>query len=90
MKKPGEIIHLSAKDDRDYLLDYQVIQTETLGKTDILGVQFDNVTQDESVAKIYRLMEEKEKFHHILFLDPIKIMSVRKGKNSIELLKKPL
>ncbi|EQA63367.1 WecB/TagA/CpsF family glycosyltransferase [Leptospira alexanderi] len=80
MKKPDEIVHLSAKDDRDYLLDYQVIQTETLGKTDILGVPFDNVTQDESVAKIYRLLQEKEKFHHILFLDPVKIMSVRKGK----------
>lgn len=49
MKKPDEIVHLSTKDDRDYLLDYQVIQTETLGKTDILGVPFDNVTQDEFV-----------------------------------------
>ncbi|EMF41605.1 hypothetical protein LEP1GSC067_3320 [Leptospira interrogans serovar Lora str. TE 1992] len=67
MKKPGEIIHLSAKDDRDYLLDYQVIQTETLGKTDILGVQFDNVTQDESVAKIYRLMEERKSFITFFF-----------------------
>lgn len=90
MKKPGEIIHLSAKDDRDYLLDYQVIQTETLGKTDILGVQFDNVTQDESVAKIYRLMEEKEKFHHILFWIRLKSCRFEKEKNSIELPKRHL
>lgn len=67
MKKPDEIVHLSAKDDRDYLLDYQVIQTETLGKTDILGVPFDNVTQDESVAKIYRLLEEKKSFITFFF-----------------------
>ncbi|EPG67795.1 glycosyltransferase WecB/TagA/CpsF family protein [Leptospira wolffii serovar Khorat str. Khorat-H2] len=80
MKQPGEIRHLSAKDDRDYLLDYQTLNVENLERTPILGVPFDNASLDEAVAKIYHLMEEKDKFHHVLLLDPIKTMALRKGK----------
>ncbi|EPG75824.1 glycosyltransferase WecB/TagA/CpsF family protein [Leptospira fainei serovar Hurstbridge str. BUT 6] len=80
MKQPGEIRHLSAKDDRDYLLDYQSMDVDNLEKTEILGVPFENASLDESVAKIYHLMEEKDHYHHVLLLDPVKTMAIRKGK----------
>ncbi|TGK06222.1 glycosyltransferase [Leptospira fluminis] len=80
MKQPGEIRHLSAKDDRDYLLDYQSLDIDNLEKTDILGVPFENASLDEAVAKIYHLMEEKDHYHHVLLLDPVKTMALRKGK----------
>ncbi|MCE9499856.1 MAG: WecB/TagA/CpsF family glycosyltransferase [Leptospira sp.] len=80
MTDPKDITHHSAKEERDFLLEYKVIDVSALPKVEILGVNFDNVTLDESVAKILSLVEKKESYHHVLILDPIKLMYMRKAK----------
>lgn len=80
MKEPGEITHNSSKEERDYILEYQRVDLNDLSKTDILGVEFDNVSRDQAAAIIINFIKKKEKFHHILFIDPVKLMSFKSGK----------
>lgn len=70
----------SARDDRDYLLEYKAIDLDSLEHFDLLGVRIDNVTRDEAIASILHHAELREKPTHILFLDPLKFMRVRPGK----------
>ncbi|GBF51740.1 glycosyltransferase [Leptospira ryugenii] len=80
MKQPSEIVHNSSKEERDILLEYQNIDVQKLTTLSILGVPVDNVTIDESIAKLFRILEKKEAMHYVLFLDPIKLMRMRPGK----------
>jgi N-acetylglucosaminyldiphosphoundecaprenol N-acetyl-beta-D-mannosaminyltransferase len=72
--------HHSSKEERDYLLEYQSIQIDAIEKVNILGVQFDNATTDEAVAKIAHWIDQKSKYHHVLFMDPPRLMKLRSGK----------
>ncbi len=76
----------SARDDRDYLLEYISIDLENLERVDLLGVPVDNVSRDEAVAYILDLVEKKRGPHHVLFLDPLKLMRLRKGRKLHHLL----
>lgn len=80
MSKPDSITHNSSKEERDYLLEYQSIDVNSIEKVDILGVSVDNADVNEAVAKIAHWIDKKESFHHILFLDPPKLMKLRSGK----------
>ncbi len=88
MKNPNEIVHNSSKDERDILLEYQNIDTSNLTKLPILEVPMDNVTTDEVVAKISRIIEKKQGMHHVLFLDPIKLMRMRPNKSMHRIVEK--
>ncbi len=79
MKEISDITHSSSKDERDFLLEYKSIDLNSLTKISIGGVEFDNVTIDESVAKVISFVEKKESYRHVLFLDPIKFMYMKKG-----------
>ncbi|MCU0824907.1 MAG: WecB/TagA/CpsF family glycosyltransferase [Leptospira sp.] len=80
MKNLSEIVHNSSKEERDILLEYQNIDVSKLETIQVLGVPIDNVTSDEAIAKLFRVLEKKEGIHHVLFLDPIKLMRMRPGK----------
>lgn len=80
MNSAEEITHHSSKEERDYLLEYQSIDLDSIEKVDILGVQVDNVTIDEAVAQIAHWVDKKESFHHVLFIDPPRLMKLRSGK----------
>ncbi|BDA77576.1 glycosyl transferase [Leptospira kobayashii] len=80
MKQLNEIVHNSSKEERDILLEYQNIDVTKLETLKVLGVPIDNVTADEAVAKLFRVLEKKEAMHHVLFLDPIKLMRMRPKK----------
>ena len=67
----------TAKEDRDYLLDYKSIDLHSLVRVPLLDVPVDNVDRDEAVALIMELLERKSGVQHVLFLDPIKLMRVR-------------
>ena len=67
----------TAKEDRDYLLDYKSIDLHNLQRVPLLDVPVDNVDRDEAVALIMELLERKTGVQHVLFLDPIKLMRVR-------------
>jgi len=81
MKDPKEITHNSSKEERDYVLEYQNVDISKREKVSILGVEIDNLTRDEAIANILDFHKKKETFHHILFLDPIRLMTMRPGKN---------
>lgn len=70
----------SAKEDRDYLLDYKSIDLSSIRREDILDVPVDNINRDEAVALILEMIENRSGPHHVLFLDPIKLMRLRRSK----------
>ncbi|WCL48535.1 WecB/TagA/CpsF family glycosyltransferase [Leptospira sp. GIMC2001] len=80
MNSPESITHHSSKEERDYLLEYQSIDISNIQKIDILGIQFDNATMDEAIAKIAYWIDKKDRFHHVLFMDPPRLMKLRSGK----------
>jgi N-acetylglucosaminyldiphosphoundecaprenol N-acetyl-beta-D-mannosaminyltransferase len=88
MKNPDEITHNSSKEERDYVLEYQNIDISNRERFSIFGVDIDNLTRDEAVAVILDFLKKKETYHHILFLDPIKLMSMREGKELNRIAKK--
>lgn len=88
MVEPNNIIHSSQKEEKDYLFDYKDIDLTSLEKVNLLGVDFDNVSRDEAIAHIMRFIEVKESYKHILFLDPVKFMEMREGKELHRIAKK--
>ena len=70
----------SAREDRDYLLEYKSIDLASLERVDLLDVPVDNVNRDEAVARIMDMVERKEGPHFVFFADPVKLMQVRPGK----------
>ncbi len=69
----------SAWDDKDYLLEYKSIDLRSVVTEEILDVPVHNASRDEAVALILDLIEKKTGPHHILLLDPVKLMRVRPG-----------
>lgn len=69
----------SAK-DTDYILEYKSVDLANLRREDVLGVPVDNVTRNEAVAAVLEMIERKDGPHHLLFLDPIKLMRMRNSK----------
>jgi len=80
MKEQFQIVHQSAKEERDYFLEYQNIDITDRPKLLLAGIELDNISRDKSVAIILDWIKKKEKFNHVLFLDPIKLMHMREGK----------
>lgn len=70
---------VTAKEDRDYLLEYKSINLRRLRRARLLDILVDNVSRDEAVAVILDLIEKKSGPHHILFIDPLKLMKMRPG-----------
>jgi N-acetylglucosaminyldiphosphoundecaprenol N-acetyl-beta-D-mannosaminyltransferase len=70
----------SAKEDRDYILEYKSMDLSNLRREELLDVPVDNVSRDEAVAAILDMIEKKNGPHHILFLDPLKLMRLRRSK----------
>src|SRR5262245_45533419 len=67
---------ISAKEDRDYLLEYKSINLSALDRHDVLGVPVDNLSRDEAVAVVLDLIEKKKGPHHVMFVDPLKLMRI--------------
>jgi N-acetylglucosaminyldiphosphoundecaprenol N-acetyl-beta-D-mannosaminyltransferase len=80
MKDQFQIVHQSAKEERDYILEYQNINISARPKLTLSGVELDNISRDKAVAIIIDWVKKKEKFQHVLFLDPLKLMNMRTGK----------
>jgi len=76
MTKPYD----TAREERDYLLEYKSINLDSLGRENILDIPVDNVTRDEAVAVVMDLIEKKNGPQHIFFIDPEKLMRIRSRK----------
>jgi len=88
MKNPNEIVHTSSKDERDILLEYQNIDSTRIETVLVLGVPITNATTDEVVARLAKIIDSKADFHHVLFLDPIKLMRMRPKKRLYRIVEK--
>ncbi len=71
---------LTAKEDRDYLLEYKSININALKRHLVLDVPIDNVNRDEAVAIVLDKIEKKKGPFHVFFVDPLKLMQIRPGK----------
>ncbi|MCB1179203.1 MAG: WecB/TagA/CpsF family glycosyltransferase [Leptospiraceae bacterium] len=81
MKDPSYFTHNSSKEERDILFEYQNIDISERPKLNLLGVDFDNIQRNKAIAIILDMIEKKEKFHHILMLDPLKLVNMRENKS---------
>ncbi len=66
-------------EEKDILLEYKSIDITKIDKKNILGVPIDDLTREESMAKILDFLENRKKVRFVLFLDPIKLMRIRPG-----------
>jgi N-acetylglucosaminyldiphosphoundecaprenol N-acetyl-beta-D-mannosaminyltransferase len=69
----------SAREDRDYLLEYKSVDLRSLRRESVLDVPVDNVTRDEAVALLLDLIEKKKGPHAVMFMDPVKLSAIRPG-----------
>jgi N-acetylglucosaminyldiphosphoundecaprenol N-acetyl-beta-D-mannosaminyltransferase len=65
-------------EDRDFLLEYKSIDLTSLKSNRIFGVPVSDVTRDEAVACVLDMIEKKDGPHYVFFVDPIKLMRIRK------------
>ncbi|MBW7857370.1 MAG: WecB/TagA/CpsF family glycosyltransferase [Leptonema sp. (in: Bacteria)] len=70
----------SAWEDRDYLLEYKSIDLNSLTRVELLDVPIDVVTRDEAVAKVFDMLEVQNGPYFVQFLDPLKLVRMRRGK----------
>lgn len=75
-------LYSSAREDRDYLLDYISVDLRSLRRESILDVPVDNVSRDEAVALLLDLVDKKKGPHMVLFADPIKLSAIRPGRKN--------
>ncbi len=70
-------VHQISKEDRDLILEYNLVEKREVPKVDFLGVKIDNISsRNELVVKILDLVDQKG-VHYIHGVDPLKIMLIR-------------
>ncbi len=74
----------SYKEDRDLILEYNQISLEDTGIVNILNVGIDNLTRQQAVFKVLKMIEEKG-VHHVITLNPYKISKI-KSNNDLRLI----
>lgn len=72
------LVHQVSKEDRDLILEYNIIEDREIPRVDFLGVKIDNFhSRNELVFKILNLIDKKG-IHYIHGLDPYKVMRIRR------------
>jgi N-acetylglucosaminyldiphosphoundecaprenol N-acetyl-beta-D-mannosaminyltransferase len=66
----------SWKEDRDLVLEYNLITLDDINKVNILGVGVDNVSRAQAVVKVMKMIESGGVFH-VINLNPYKIVRIR-------------
>lgn len=74
----------SYKEDRDIILEYNQISLEDAGFVNILDIGIDNLTRQQAVYKVLKMIEEKG-VHHVITLNPYKIGKI-KSNNDLRLI----
>ncbi len=75
-------------DDDSFNYPNTNINLQECPKISIHGVDVHNVSRDEAVGLVLELTQKKDKFHHVLFLDPIKLLCLKKGQKLNRISKK--
>ncbi len=66
----------SWKEDRDIVLEYNLVKLEDATVANILGVGVDNVTRSQAIVKVVNLIESGG-VHHIMLMNPYKLYRIR-------------
>ncbi|MCB1158825.1 MAG: WecB/TagA/CpsF family glycosyltransferase [Leptospiraceae bacterium] len=80
MIEPKDISYSSFKEEKDYIFDYKDVDISQISSSDIQGFSIHNISREVAVAKILEYIENKNSYRHILFLDPVKLMSLKNNK----------
>jgi N-acetylglucosaminyldiphosphoundecaprenol N-acetyl-beta-D-mannosaminyltransferase len=71
-----DIYYDSWKEDRDLILEYNQVSLADARISNILGMGVDNLTSTQAIAKVMKMIEE-DGFHHIIPLNPYKLIRFR-------------
>ncbi len=66
----------SYKEERDIILEYNQVSLEDASIVNILNVGIDNLTRQQAVFRIIKMIEDKG-VHHVLTLNPYKLARIR-------------
>lgn len=66
----------SYKEDRDLILEYNQVSLDDVSVVNILDIGIDNITRQQAVFKVTRMIEEKG-VHHVMTFNPYKLHRVR-------------
>ncbi|MDY6932954.1 MAG: WecB/TagA/CpsF family glycosyltransferase [Spirochaetota bacterium] len=66
----------SWKEDRDLVLEYNQTSLDDANVVNILGIGIDNLTRNQAVVKVMRMIE-KGGFHHVISFNPYKIKRMK-------------
>ncbi len=68
--------YTSYKEDRDIILEYNQLSLDDTSKINIMGIGVDNLSRQQAVFKVMKMIEEKG-VHHVMALNPYKISKIR-------------
>lgn len=74
----------SYKEERDIILEYNQISLEDASIVNILNVGIDNLTRQQAVYRVIKMIEDKG-VHHVITLNPYKLARV-KSNNDLRLI----
>jgi N-acetylglucosaminyldiphosphoundecaprenol N-acetyl-beta-D-mannosaminyltransferase len=66
----------SYKEERDIILEYNQVSLDDASIVNILDIGVDNLTREQSVYKIVKMIEEKGT-HHVITLNPYKLHRIK-------------
>ena len=78
------IYYDSYKEDRDLVLEYNQVTLEDARVVNILGIGVDNLTRNQAVVKVMKMIEQGGT-HHIITLNPYKIQRF-KGNSDLKII----
>jgi N-acetylglucosaminyldiphosphoundecaprenol N-acetyl-beta-D-mannosaminyltransferase len=77
----------SYKEDRDLILEYNQVKLDDVNMVNILGVGIDNLTRQQAVVSVMNMISEGG-VHHIIPMNPYKIMKTRSSSDLSVLINK--
>ncbi|MGL4370020.1 MAG: WecB/TagA/CpsF family glycosyltransferase, partial [Spirochaetota bacterium] len=77
----NDVYYDSWKEDRDLILEYNGIDLNDAGVSNILGAGVDNVTRSQAIVKVMKMIEEGG-VHHVIPVNPYKLIRYR-GNNDL-------
>lgn len=88
MLEPSQIKHSSSKEEKDYTFDYLEVDLSKLTEVDLLGVRIHNISRAMAVSQIMDFVQKKDRFRHVLLIDPLKYITFMKGSKLHRIVKK--
>jgi len=71
-----EIYYDSWKESRDLILEYNQVRIDNIGVSNILGIGVDNISSQQAIVKVMRMIEEGG-VYHVIPLNPYKLIRYR-------------